>query len=348
MVETILEKAVAARIPFWKDFHLCAAKVSLRSGETVDVSGVGRGQSEALMRATGEAVETLSLDLVPAELPPVAEDATKLGGWMGQALLRQKPIWLGFAGLGAADDFAAPVFLSRSLDEPPLSEGAAAGQTLADAQLSGLYELIERDAVACWWGSGKPANLIEDALVQRSGLAPRRVLTLDLSAGAIAPVCGLISLNTEGLGFVFASAARSSFAEARAAAMRELAQQEVAEQVVRRRNLPSNPLYPATIFARVENNEDVVGPLTEDAPIAIELEPAEAARHLSVLLQASDQSGLTIGCIDLSRDDLPIKACKIASPDLQPSRLHLVSDRLSESISRWGAPVLARKGLALF
>jgi ribosomal protein S12 methylthiotransferase accessory factor len=86
------------------------------------------------------------------------------------------------------------------------SNGAAAGQTMADAVLRGMYELIERDAVALWWynktrqpGLDLPAfgdRWINDMRARYASLH-RQVWALDLTADLGVPVVAALSARTD-------------------------------------------------------------------------------------------------------------------------------------------------------
>jgi ribosomal protein S12 methylthiotransferase accessory factor len=87
------------------------------------------------------------------------------------------------------------------------SNGCAAGNTLEEAILQGFLELVERDAVACWWYSRvrRPAvdlgSFGEPYLAQLSGYLGERgrdLWVLDLMNDLGIPVCAALSRRTDG------------------------------------------------------------------------------------------------------------------------------------------------------
>ena len=112
--------------------------------------------------------------------------------------------------------------------------------------LSGLLELIERDAVALWWRGGRRGRAIaleEPALADaagrlvqlRQGCMDRRTCLLDMTTDIAVPVVAALSFSTGGDGFCLGTAARPSLASAAGAALTEMAQTELAVEVVEAR-----------------------------------------------------------------------------------------------------------------
>ena len=87
------------------------------------------------------------------------------------------------------------------------SSGNAAGNTLEEACLQAVFELVERDAVALWWSSRarRPGVALEtfgDARIDALGRAyadlGRELWVLDLTSDFDIPVFAAISRRTEG------------------------------------------------------------------------------------------------------------------------------------------------------
>jgi ribosomal protein S12 methylthiotransferase accessory factor len=136
-------------------------------GEAVEHYAASSIPTEHLLYASYEALDAPSLnptDLVLyhpeqyAELPyaPYA-DTTTLGWVEGHSLLTGSPLLVP----------AVAVFLDylpRAPEEwicPPTSTGLAAGPTLAEAMLSALYEVLERDAFIITWMNRLPAERVD-------------------------------------------------------------------------------------------------------------------------------------------------------------------------------------------
>lgn len=342
------------RIPFWPDLHICAATISSQYQGRIDVAGVGRSRAMAVRSAMGEAVETLSQDLRASDPVQIVDPSqTKLGGWLAMApetvrckiLLAHEPV------LGQS--FAVPAaFVLRGVADwpegPPISEGSAAGATFQEAQLSAALELIERDAVARWWRGGRPARCVESGLMDRPGANPRRVFTLDIGSDALAPVVAMISLDARSDGFVFAAAARPSFAEARAAAVRELAQMELGEAILRRSPKRVLADSPAGKRMGLKDAASLIGPILTNLHTSNDLPVGEATETLQYLLQAARDRNVRFGFVDITRAEFGLSVAKAVSPNLEPSRVPALSSELKQLRLRWGAPNPARNNLEVY
>lgn len=114
------------------------------------------------------------------------------------------------------------------------SNGCAAGPTMQDAVLGGLYELIERDAAAIWWYNRIPRPAIavpelREARLERVAAAlskaGRSFALLDLTTDLGVPVVAAVSRRDSGLpGWTLGFGAAASHAEAALQATAELAQ----------------------------------------------------------------------------------------------------------------------------
>jgi ribosomal protein S12 methylthiotransferase accessory factor len=116
------------------------------------------------------------------------------------------------------------------------SNGAAAGNTLAEAQLQGLLELIERDAVALWWypRSERPAfdlDAWDDPRViaaRAPHLAHGRTWVLDVTSDIGVPAAVAISLDDRIPFPMLGAGAHVDPAVAVARALSEMAQMKAA------------------------------------------------------------------------------------------------------------------------
>ena len=122
---------------------------------------------------------------------PVADMVTGQTHWLPSAL-----VWLGWPG--------TPKGYPRGC-----SNGAAAGNTLKEALLQGLLELVERDSVALWWHPRclRPAIDIEASTDPRieAALAPQRafgtdVQVLDVTTDLGIPAAVAVASGIEALG----------------------------------------------------------------------------------------------------------------------------------------------------
>ena len=223
---------------------------------------------------------------------------------------------------------------------PKLSEGCAAGQTLPAATLAAILELVERDAVARWWRGGRPVRVVERALIERIGQPSRRVATLDLGAGSLAPVAAMLSADVLGAGFAFAAACRPSLAEAAAAARRELAQSELSAAVARTRRDTGAAEACIDIDA-------LIGALDPDAR-SDDLDSGRPEDDLAAIRRRAERQGVRFAIVDLTRRDLAVPVVKALSPELEPSVGRPGSALIRDHLARYGPLPQARARVKLF
>jgi ribosomal protein S12 methylthiotransferase accessory factor len=112
------------------------------------------------------------------------------------------------------------------------SNGCAAGETIDEAALGGLLELIERDAVAIWWYNrvSRPGIELTDcsdriaALVEHFEESGRRIHVLDISTDWGIPVSVAVSSRTDGHEVTFGAGAAIDWEESVWRAVAEAAQ----------------------------------------------------------------------------------------------------------------------------
>ena len=131
--------------------------------------------------------------------------------------------------LDCADQLCEPVIVDAG------STGCAAGATLQDARMAGLWECIERDAVALWWHGGLPGGALSLEVIDR--LQPRlfwwlngrdrQTRLLDLATDIRLPVVAAVSSDPGGGRVAVGTAARPVLADAALAAVTEMIQTEV-------------------------------------------------------------------------------------------------------------------------
>ncbi len=147
------------------------------------VGGGGRDLAEAAGKLAGEASETLagmSAGGAAAAPPELSVDPRLRAVWgegpavLGSGLAHGRPVALP----------AAAVFrdLPLAAEAPPRSLGAGAGPTPEAARLSGLLELVERDAAASWW-----SGAVRPRAVGAEDLAGAATMMAALRAGAPGP-----------------------------------------------------------------------------------------------------------------------------------------------------------------
>lgn len=219
----------------------------------IGVVGTGLTPMDAFASCIGEGIERLSTieaadDPPRYQPPPVAPapwllpmlDGTDGGGE-----------WLPARRLDGSGETLVPADLcvrrapARQAFRPPspLSVGCAASDSPDGAVLRGLFELIERDAVALWWRGGcvgRPVALDDPAAREatamlaalRQGADARRTWVLDIATDIGVPAIAAVSFAPDGGGFCFGTASRATRAAAARSALLELVQLELAIEVV--------------------------------------------------------------------------------------------------------------------
>jgi len=139
---------------------------------------------------------------------------------------------------------------AEALSEPLLSDatstGCAAGQTAAVAARAGLWECVERDALALWWHGGRaPGALALDVLDARHPRLSwwldgrdRAVRLFDLTSDIGLPVVAALSADATGRRIALGSAAGLTLAEAALAAVTEMVQTEIGMEQARQARDP--------------------------------------------------------------------------------------------------------------
>jgi YcaO-like protein with predicted kinase domain len=151
-------------------------------------------------------------------------------------------------GLGSNEDrffSAQTVYLdwahvfSEDLQHEADSNGCAAGATLDEAVNKGLFECIERDAMAIWWYARQSRSHFPSAYLD--AIAPRlswwlsnrkrKYHLIDVSSEVKAPVIAAVSHNEDGKEIAIGSASAPDTKQAVISAVTEMVQMEVSMQI---------------------------------------------------------------------------------------------------------------------
>ncbi len=242
-------------------------------------SGAGETGAEARSRALGELAENLSIGPEAHPNPVPALDA------VGREVLADARALPGPRGLG--------------------SEGVAAGQDVAQAQLAALCERAERAGLALWWQGALPARPVPDAAclpVLRGAVSARRCLTLALDLLPRLALRLVVTCDADGGRPSMGSAAHPCPDHAAAAALREAMQAELAWLMPPDHpDLPERDLRARGLIARM--------PGLMAAPIAPVPPGAEAG--LADLLRLMTAQGLRHGFADLTLPGLGARAIPV-------------------------------------
>jgi len=194
------------------------------------------------------------------------------------------------------------------------SNGCAAGNTLEEAILQGMFELIERDATAIWWYNKIPRPSFDLSRLDPDYFAPlheslsdkHEYWVLDLTVDTAIPVMVGIGKHKETGGFIFGFGCHLQPELAAQRALTELC------QLIPIRDQNGAPfdfdaieegayLYPASGAKSVETDITASLDIKED---------------ILALTKRLDDLGLEVLALNYSREPLPIKTAKIFIPGL--------------------------------
>lgn len=238
-----------------------------------------------------------------------------------------------------------------------LGSGCAVGAVPAEAQLHGLLELIERDAVALWWLGGRRPRRVSGEAIEASGIAGlmgrlrrgrtgRRHWLLDLTTEFAVPVVVSASCEPDGSGLACGFAARADTAEAIRAAALEMCQMEIVIPLV---NLKRAQQGDAALndadhahLRRCHGFDATACPiLLEECATAPAAEfwqapPGGAEAAVATLAAHLATRGVHLHGLDLTRQALGIPAFRMFSTELQPMPGTAMTSRLAREIERSG------------
>lgn len=368
-----------------------AAWIAGPTGPAASATGKGADRRAAVLGCLGEAAEYLSQQAWGDEtlaVGPAPPGATVDGATMDGATIRGlldlagypaaaagPPVaWTGARRLhdGAATWLPATLCYRHLAAGPPApvprikpGSGCAVGATPAEAQLHGVLELVERDAVALWWLGGRPARRVAARHCEAAGVAAlmarlrrgrtgRRHWLLDITTGLAVPAVVSVSCEADGRGLACGFAARLDMAAAIRAAILEMCQMEIAIHLVHLKRAQQGEAAldaadqahlrrcrfdvaacPALLEDRAAAAADTAWP--DDGPAAGPVaDPATAASRVAMLARHLTGRGVHIHGVDLTRDALGIPAFRAFSCDLQPLPGTAVLPRLAQEIERSG------------
>jgi bacteriocin biosynthesis cyclodehydratase domain-containing protein len=232
---------------------------------------------------------------------------------------------------------------------PPDSNGNAAGNTLEEAMLQGLLELVERDHVALWWYNrlrlpgvdldslGDPWLVAARSRLEADGL---ELWALDLTADLGIPVAAALAAPRDGEGRVvmgFGAHVDLPLATRRA----------VTELVQIRTYAPSGGLGHGT-DAKLDLSEDSylrASGLSSSEDGTVDRAPLDVRATLVDYVARFEARGMEVMVLDQTRPDIGLPVVKVVVPGMRhfwprlaPGRLYDVpvalgrlSERLSES-----------------
>jgi oxazoline/thiazoline synthase len=233
------------------------------------------------------------------------------------------------------------------------TSGCAAGETLDDATLRGLLELIERDAVALWWYNrvSRPAIDLTDCsdrirtLVDHVQGCGRRVHVLDVSPDWRVPVSVAVSSLPDGHEITIGTAAAMDWEESAWRAVAEMAQQTALWRY--RQDADLSPAAAAWMDEVTLENERYLLPAGYTNPSLKRVrQPKSASALLEECLQRAADLKLDVIMLDATRPEIGVPVARLCVPGLRPWWPRFASGRLYEVPVQLGwrsAPITERE-----
>jgi len=328
------------------------------------VTGSGPDFGRAFESCIGEGVEFLSQfecdgdRLAPpsgAQLVDVFPDCDAAPDMSGEAIAATELV-SGASALLPFERCIRPPGAAGAGEGPFLyGTGCGAGESFAIAALHGLYELIERDAVALWWWGrrpGRPMPMEAAGLAEatgflaalRQGERGRASWFLDLTTDINVPVVAALSADGNGGDIACGTASRATLGAALEAAIREMCQMELAYDVVRAKLAEGGEAaLNATDRRHLERAEKInAGTCRHLHPSGVPRRPAdletdgtpESALHaVAARLEAA---GAVSYAVNLTRPAFGIPVVRAVVPALQLYPSDIVTPRLRRCFEEAG------------
>jgi len=342
-------------------------------GETVSLAGSGITLREAFERCVGEGAEYLSqiatdADIVcrgrPSEIVHGLDRdiQSELLAMLAGDAADPEIDWVAGRSLSGGGQVLLPADLCLRRPEPEhgpaarvnVGTGCAGGPTDQAATIAAVLELVERDAAALWWVGGRPPRpvpLETSAAADASGLlrhlravaATRHSWLLDITTDLGIPCVASVSLARDGAGFACGLAAGLTMAAAIRSAIAEMCQMELSHQIIAlKRRQRGDAALNRHDRAHLERGRmiDAGAPQIhpQGAPIDWRLAPGNPVpEEISTqdLLQKTDELGINIFVVNLTRDRIAIPVSRVIATGLQPYPSDTETSRLTKNIEQY-------------
>jgi YcaO-like protein with predicted kinase domain len=243
-------------------------------------------------------------------------------------LVSGAPLWVPYELVSA--DFTMPPPAGFGLFRQT-TNGLGAGNTPVEAMLQGIYEVVERDAVALWHAAApesQAAQCIDPAgidgaesrwMLARLAAASIAVRIWDVTTDIPVPAFLVLACDADGVAGVeaeFGSGCHASADVALSRALAEAAQARVTRISAARDDFPPESFDIAGRAAR----DDAAQQLLRTVPAArfrAQNRAGTSEADLDAALTALSHCGISqVACIDLSRTEIGIPVMRIIIPDL--------------------------------
>jgi len=344
--------------------------IAEHGNKTVGVGGRGLTRQRAFESCVGEAAEYLSFiertnDQLVASFPgahglkPDELTWAFIGIGVPEEQRPDTLDWIGAESLtsGRSVLFPAELVLRRPAgrragNRQAQSNGLGAGANLNDAILSGLMEVVERDAIALWWNGGRTPTAVPDDLLDNIGFkdlarairfgSSRTFWLLDITTDLDIPVVVAVSSAEDGAAVVTGFSAHPNIGSAIWGAFLEMCQMELAQKLsvmkfkhggielrdkdlawIDRYNRLTLQAFPELVTAGIPRDQ-----CTDSDVWSLE----DALGRLS-------NRGYEPLCVDVTRKSLGIDVVKILVPGLQSADIDWPTSRLVREAKQNGKPI---------
>jgi ribosomal protein S12 methylthiotransferase accessory factor len=204
------------------------------------------------------------------------------------------------------------------------SNGCAAGETIEEAVLGGLLELIERDAVAIWWYNrvrrpGIDLTICSDriaSVVDHIESSGRRVHVLDVSTDWDIPVSVAVASRADGTEITIGAAAATDREESVWKALAELAQHTA---VWEDRRCDSDLSMAASMSGiKLETQPYMLPAGHIDYLLLQRRGRASASGLLRQCVQRAAELNLDVITVDATRPEIGVPVARVCVPGLRP------------------------------
>jgi ribosomal protein S12 methylthiotransferase accessory factor len=309
---------------------LAAAKVSA----VMEAVECWHAEAAELPLRLGNADEVLrhGPTVVPGRLPLTGggDAATARVLWAeADDLVSGARLWVPYELVSA--DFTTPSPAGFGLFRQT-TNGLGAGNTLLDAMLHGIYEVVERDAVALWHAASpaRQARRCVDAgtvdgpesqwMLARFAAASVAVHLWDVTTDIGLPTFLVLTCDADGVAGVepeFGSACHASADEALSRALAEAAQSRVTRISGARDDYAPESFAVAARAARDDAARRLLG-TAPASPFRPQRQAERPEADLDAALTALSRCGMPqVACIDLSRHDIGIPVVRIVIPGME-------------------------------
>lgn len=239
---------------------------------------------------------------------------------------------------------------ARTINSITESTGVGAGATRQQAIASGFLEVLERDAVALWWYGGNKGKRLSGNFLNESGLSffaekirrnsPRPWWLLDITSDIGIPAVISVSSESDGKSVVAGSSSDFTIIDAAKGAFLEMCQMEFAREI----SLARKQIKPASELNEIDHmwidRSERLSVNNYPELIGVKSQQKEM-NHKTIDLDHAvgkmKSGGITTYVSELTRKDIGIPVFRTIIPQLQSSKVRVITRRLENTAEKNGA-----------